>query len=369
MYSYTFPESFIEPARADVHKMISNHFVARHQPPLDIRPLDPFNPRISLERAAGLLSRALASGVPADWWIGVGTALGLARERGFIEGDTDIDIRIGLAYAGKDAAFAYAREIVDRFEANGFRLIRETFWNGLLMQTAFADETNDGVIVDIYYFYSGIYEEVFVNFNEHGFRRKPERLVRNKSRVTWPGHPEIGVYVPSPVEDYLEWRFGPEWRIKKKNSELGPIDTKCIEKLPLATVLTYGTFDLFHFGHKRLLNRARALGDQLVVGVVSDALCRVKGKSPWQNEDRRAEAVRRFPGVDMVFIQRTLDQKEFDIDRYGASFLVVGDDWANHPRFEAVRNYHGVELVYLPRTPLISTALKKIFLPKPSATR
>lgn len=366
LYSYKFTLHFLEDAETSERVLRAGRFVVRRSPPFENRALDGRNPEITLARAAKLLGQSLQSGEQPNWWVGVGTALGLAREGGFIAGDTDIDIRIGLDYAGKEEAFRYARQIVDLFQAHSFRLFRETYWNGLLMGTAFHDRTNADVMVDIFYFYSGIYDGTYSNFNRRGLRRKPKKFIDQKTFVSWPGHSEIGVFVPSPVEEYLKWRFGPEWRVRKKNSELGPIDQQCIEKLPMATVLTYGTFDLFHLGHKRLLDRARSRGDQLVVGVVSDELCRIKGKLTWQNEERRADAVRNHPGVDSVFIQRNLDQKEFDIDRFGASFLVVGDDWKKHPRFEAVRKYHGVRIVYLPRTPLISTTLKKFFLPRPS---
>lgn len=63
--------------------------------------------------------------------------------------------------------------------------------------------------------------------------------------------------------------------------------------------------------------------------------------------------------VDEVFLQRDLDQKERDIQRFGVSYLAVGDDWKGHPRFESVRGFRGVEVVYLPRTPIISTTLIK----------
>jgi len=223
------------------------------------------------------------------------------------------------------------------------------------MQVAFYDQTNHHALLDIYFFYSGISEGHYVNVNHATLRRKPASFVENRRAMAWPGYQNLKVNVPWPVEDYLAWRFGPEWRTPKRSDELGPVDNACLEPHPRISVLTYGTWDLFHTGHLNLLQRARELGDHLVVGVVSDELCATKGKSPLQNEQQRAEPLRKLPFVSEVFIQRNLDQKEFDIERFGISHLVVGDDWLNHPRFEQVRGYRGVQLHYLPRTPGISS--------------
>ena len=122
------------------------------------------------------------------------------------------------------------------------------------------------------------------------------------------------------------------------------------------TVLTYGTFDHFHWGHLQLLERARALGTRLVVGVVSDELCVMKRRPFSTPCERRLAIIQALRCVDHAFVQLELDQKEQDNDRFSARYLVVGDDWRGHPRFEQVRGYHGVELVYLERTPGISSS-------------
>ena len=312
--------------------------------------------RETLRRAAQILNSPGNFGGRAPvWWIGVGTALGMVREGRFLAGDTDVDVRIGLDYRSNRQAFEDVLSIVRVLHRNGFAPVREVYFDGRPMQVAMYDTTNGGVLLDLYLFWSGISEGHYLNVNHATLRRKPRAFVDNRRAVSWPGYQTLKVNLPWPAEDYLAWRFGPEWRTPKSNAELGPVDNACLEPIPHMSVLTYGTWDLFHDGHANLLRRAAALGDDLVVGVVSDELCAIKGKSPHQNEDQRAAPLRQLPFVRSVFIQRVLDQKEFDIERFGIAHLVVGDDWLNHPRFEQVRNYRGVQLHYLPRTPGISS--------------
>ena len=117
-------------------------------------------------------------------------------------------------------------------------------------------------------------------------------------------------------------------------------------------VITFGTYDLFHIGHLRLIERARALGDHLTVGVSTDALnFSKKGKNPVFPENDRLEIIRALRLVDDVFLEESLEQKAEYIQRYRADVFVMGDDWAG--KFDDMRAY--CEVVYLPRTPEIST--------------
>lgn len=118
------------------------------------------------------------------------------------------------------------------------------------------------------------------------------------------------------------------------------------------TVLTFGTFDVFHVGHLNVIDRAAALGDRLVVGVSSDALNeRKKGRAPVFPEDERMAIVRALAVVDEVFLEESLESKRDYLTTYGADVLVMGDDWAG--KFD---EFHDIcEVVYLPRTPAIST--------------
>jgi choline-phosphate cytidylyltransferase len=130
----------------------------------------------------------------------------------------------------------------------------------------------------------------------------------------------------------------------------------------MTTVITFGTFDVFHVGHLRVIQRAAALGDKLVVGVSADALnLRKKDRLPVFTEDERMEIVAALKPVDEVFLEESLEQKRDYILRYGADVLVMGDDWSG--RFDEFGDVCRVE--YLPRTPAISTTalIEKIARP------
>lgn len=119
----------------------------------------------------------------------------------------------------------------------------------------------------------------------------------------------------------------------------------------MKTVITYGTFDIFHVGHLRLLRRARELGDRLLVGVSTDEFNAQKGKKSVFTFEERAEIVGSIKFVDEVFAENSWDQKRADIERFGAHVFVIGDDWTG--RFDNLKDL--AEVVYLPRTPSVST--------------
>lgn len=118
--------------------------------------------------------------------------------------------------------------------------------------------------------------------------------------------------------------------------------------------ITFGTFDVFHYGHLRILERAREMCDELVVGVSSDELnFSKKGRNPWYSWEERARIVGALKCVSAVFKEESLELKAEYVRRYGASVLVMGDDWAG--KFDWVAPLTGCEIVYLPRTPAVST--------------
>lgn len=121
-------------------------------------------------------------------------------------------------------------------------------------------------------------------------------------------------------------------------------------------IITFGTFDLFHIGHLRIIQRARELGSELVVGVSSDELnFSKKGSYPVYDQDERMAIVAALRDVDEVFLEESLDLKREYIQSHAAHILVMGDDWRG--KFDAMSDVCKVH--YLERTPNISTTLVK----------
>ena len=121
----------------------------------------------------------------------------------------------------------------------------------------------------------------------------------------------------------------------------------------MRVVLSYGTFDLFHVGHVRLLERLKALGDRLVVGCSSDEFNSLKGKKCIFSYRDRAEILSSCKYVDEVFPEESWDQKIDDVKKYSASIFAMGDDWSG--KFDFLENDGYCRVVYLPRTQGIST--------------
>ena len=117
-------------------------------------------------------------------------------------------------------------------------------------------------------------------------------------------------------------------------------------------VLTFGTFDVFHIGHLRILERARSLGNELLVGVSTDQMnFDKKGRYPVYSEQERMEIIRSLRCVDGVFREESLALKRQYLLEHRADVLVMGDDWAG--KFDEFSDI--CEVRYLERTPSIST--------------
>lgn len=120
----------------------------------------------------------------------------------------------------------------------------------------------------------------------------------------------------------------------------------------MATVLTFGTFDVLHIGHLRILERAAALGERLVVGVSSDALnISKKGRAPVFSQAERLQLVAALRCVDEVFLEESLELKRHYLIAHGADVLAMGDDWKG--RFDEFSDI--CRVVYFERTPAVST--------------
>lgn len=118
-------------------------------------------------------------------------------------------------------------------------------------------------------------------------------------------------------------------------------------------VITYGTYDLFHYGHQRLLERAKALGDYLIVGVTADGFDRARGKiNVQQSLMERMEAVKATGIADEVIVEEYEGQKIDDIMRYGVDIFAIGSDWEGY--FDYLKEY--CQVVYLERTAGVSSS-------------
>lgn len=118
-------------------------------------------------------------------------------------------------------------------------------------------------------------------------------------------------------------------------------------------VITYGTFDLLHYGHINLLRRAKALGDYLVVAVSTDEFnWEAKHKKCYFDYEKRKQLLEAVRYVDLVIPEGSWDQKRTDVHEYHIDTFVMGDDWQGE--FDFLKD-EGVEVVYLPRTPEVST--------------
>ncbi|MEJ5230088.1 MAG: adenylyltransferase/cytidyltransferase family protein [Pseudothermotoga sp.] len=120
----------------------------------------------------------------------------------------------------------------------------------------------------------------------------------------------------------------------------------------MRTVLTYGSFDLFHIGHLNFLQKARDFGDRLVVGVTTDEFDLLKGKVDLFNYEERAKVVESIKYVDEIFPAKGWEEKIEDIEKYKPHVIVASEEWRE--KYEPLRKLCRVE--FLPRTQGISSS-------------
>lgn len=123
-------------------------------------------------------------------------------------------------------------------------------------------------------------------------------------------------------------------------------------------IITYGTYDVIHFGHINLLKRARELGDYLIVGLSSDEFNAMKNKKSYYSYEQRKFLLESCRYVDMIIPENNWEQKINDIKKYNIDIFVMGDDWKG--KFDFLKDY--CEVVYLPRTPNVSSTQTKEYL-------
>ncbi|BCU51598.1 glycerol-3-phosphate cytidylyltransferase [Staphylococcus auricularis] len=116
-------------------------------------------------------------------------------------------------------------------------------------------------------------------------------------------------------------------------------------------VITYGTYDLLHYGHIELLRRAREMGDYLVVALSTDEFNRIKNKKSYYNYEQRKMMLESIRYVDLVIPESNWDQKPQDVETYDIDIFVMGHDWEGE--FDFLKDQ--CEVIYLNRTEGIST--------------
>ncbi len=118
-------------------------------------------------------------------------------------------------------------------------------------------------------------------------------------------------------------------------------------------ILTYGTFDLLHYGHINILKRAKELGDYLVVALSTDEFNAIKGKKAYHSYETRKKMLEAIRYVDLVIPENEWEQKLSDVKDYHIDVVVMGSDWAGSDKFDYLKEC--CEVIYLERTPGVST--------------
>ena len=123
-------------------------------------------------------------------------------------------------------------------------------------------------------------------------------------------------------------------------------------------IITYGTFDVLHYGHIQLLKRAKALGDYLIVVLSSDEFNAIKNKKSFYNYEQRELILEACRYVDLVVPEYNWEQKIDDVKKYHIDTFVMGDDWIG--KFDFLKDY--CEVIYLPRTPDVCSTKTKDYI-------
>lgn len=163
--------------------------------------------------------------------------------------------------------------------------------------------------------------------------------------------------IPTKLKERLPLFMKVKALLNHPKQDVNNIDFQQLFKRTYKTVLTYGTFDLLHFGHLELLRRVRNMGDRVIVGLSTDTFNEEKNKQCIMSYDKRKHLLEVLSYVDLVIPESNWNQKENDIKTYDVDVFVMGDDWKG--KFDHLNEF--CEVIYLPRTKGISTTqLKKL---------
>lgn len=277
-----------------------------------------------------------------------GTLLGLIRDKAPIAYDDDIDLAVIFDVAGPDEAAAAFFRLFDQLKSTGIDAYFAGRGRAIIKLPSIA-----GFEVDLFPAY-GTDDSFSVYPYAAGTFQRSDIVPLGTCEVS-------GLPIPAAPLRVLEQNYGSGWRTpdprfvfpwKAQNRKFAKLLT-AIEKNTNKpkTVLTYGTFDLFHVGHVHLLRRLSELGDRLIVGCSTDEFNDIKGKKCIMPYEDREIILRACRYVDDVIPESSWDQKPTDIRRLNADIFAMGDDWAG--KFDDLGTY--CDVIYLPRTEGVST--------------
>ena len=298
---------------------------------------------------------ATLEGLTKGAFLNSGTLLGVTRDKRLIDHDDDVDLAVLLdADTHEGAAEEWAR-LRGELKARG--VLDE---ENMMSPEIFKIRSSGPYFVDVFPAWV-VDGRVHVYPHTFGELAEDEVFPLKTCKVT--GHP-----IPAEPEKMLALNYGENWqtpdpyfkfpwnKAKPRFKAFRDAAAGHEARRRGGTIITYGTFDLFHVGHVRLLRRLAALGDRLVVGCSTDEFNAIKGKTCVMSYEDRMEILRSCSYVDEVFPEDGWDQKRDDIKRFGASVFAMGDDWKGE--FDDLADL--CEVLYLPRTENVSTTdLKK----------
>ena len=321
------------------------------------------NAEIALSNLKDLDSIFRKHGSPC--WIQDGTLLGYYRDKNFIYHDLETDM--GMKY--KDLSI----EILNDAKEMGF----EYYFIGYIDECGQVVFKRNNIKTDVFLFYEKenyIYHSAYTTPEPENHKRIDYHYEKfNLKEVNFLGHYFLA---PSNELDFILTKYGDNWRIPDKEwdyafspknhhlsdmifnwSEFWDRHNKWFNKTQnkKSKVITYGTFDTFHYGHMEILRRAKKFGSHLTVAISTDEFNNIKGKESKFNFNQRYEWIKSISYVDEIIIENDWNQKSNDIEVHEIDILVMGDDWLG--KFDNL----DCLVIYLNRTPEISsTKMKEI---------